>query len=339
MFDTEEIVVKPVAPMMRDIGVFSGNTILGDGSIVMILDPNGLATAGADVTVGAESEVEAAAASEGKRDDTVAMLVFKAGDGAPRAVPLALVARLEEIARDAIEYSDDKPVVQYRGQLMPLVATDDGQSLKGDGKTPIVVFSERGRSMGLVVDEIIDIVDDVLNIESNSTQPGIAGSAVIAEKATDVIDAGYYLTRAFSDWFRTNGSAPANGDGQIRLLLVDDSQFFRNMLSPLLSAAGYDVTMAEGGDEALTLLESGRSFDIIVSDIEMPGTNGIALAKACRSDDRWKETPIVALSSHTASGDLDRGRDAGFTDYVAKFDRDALLAALSQSLSITGDAA
>ena len=71
----------------------------------------------------------------------------------------------------------------------------------------------------------------------------------------------------------------------------------------------------------------------------MPGTNGIALAKACRSDDRWKETPIVALSSHTASGDLDRGRDAGFTDYVAKFDRDALLAALSQSLSITGDAA
>ena len=339
VFDTEEIVVKPVAPMMRDIGVFSGNTILGDGSIVMILDPNGLATAGVDVTVGAKSEVEAAAASDGKRDDTLAMLVFKAGDGAPMAVPLALVARLEEIARDAIEYSDDKAVVQYRGQLMPLVATDDGQSLKGDGKTPIVVFSERGRSMGLVVDEIIDIVDDVLNIEINSTQPGIAGSAVIAEKATDVIDAGYYLTRAFSDWFRTNGSAPANGDGQMRLLLVDDSPFFRNMLSPLLSAAGYDVTMAEGGDEALTLLESGRSFDIIVSDIEMPGTNGIALAKACRSDDRWKETPIVALSSHTASGDLDRGRDAGFTDYVAKFDRDALLAALSQSLSITGDAA
>ncbi len=87
------------------------------------------------------------------------------------------------------------------------------------------------------------------------------------------------------------------------------------------------------------LRESGQGFDIIVSDIEMPGTSGIDFAKACRSDERWKETPIVALSSYTTANDMNRGRDAGFTDYVAKFDREALLAALSQSLSITGDAA
>ena len=130
------------------------------------------------------------------------------------------------------------------------------------------------------------------------------------------------------------------GDGgQKRLLLVDDSPFFRNMLSPLLSAAGYDVTMADGGDAALSMLKSGDAFDIIVSDIEMPGIDGIEFAKACRNDDRWKETPIVALSSHTTTADMHKGREAGFTDYVAKFDREALLAALSQSLSITGDAA
>ncbi len=193
--------------------------------------------------------------------------------------------------------------------------------------------------MGLVVDEIIDIVDDALNVELGATQPGIAGSAVIAEKATDVIDAGYYLTQAFSDWFKTHDSLEGSGEDHKRLLLIDDSPFFRNMLSPLLSAAGYDVTMAAGGEEALSILESGREFDIIVSDIEMPGTNGIEFAKACRSDERWKETPIVALSSYTTANDMKRGRDAGFTDYVAKFDRDALLAALSQSLSITGDAA
>ena len=111
------------------------------------------------------------------------------------------------------------------------------------------------------------------------------------------------------------------------------------MLKPLLSAAGYHVTMADGGDEALSILESGGEFDIIVSDIEMPGTNGFDLARACRSDDRWKETPIVALSSHTAAIDLDRGREAGFTDYVAKSDRDGLLSALSQSLTLKGKAA
>ncbi len=97
--------------------------------------------------------------------------------------------------------------------------------------------------------------------------------------------------------------------------------------------------MAGSGDEALTILASGSDFDIIVSDIEMPGTNGFDLAKACRSDERWKETPIVALSSHTTAIDLDRGRDAGFTDYVSKSDRDGLLSALSQSLTMMGDAA
>jgi two-component system chemotaxis sensor kinase CheA len=111
------------------------------------------------------------------------------------------------------------------------------------------------------------------------------------------------------------------------------------MLSPLLSAAGYDVTMVASGDEALELLESGTNFDIIVSDIEMPGTSGFELAKACRGDDRWKDTPIVALSSHGDAEHLERGREAGFTDYVTKYDREALLAALSQSLSIAGDAA
>ncbi len=210
VFDTEEIVVKPVAPMMRDIGVFSGNTILGDGSIVMILDPNGLASAGTQVTVTSEEEVEATATRNGQSDETLAMLVFKAGTGAPRAAPLALVARLEEIHRNTIEFSDGCPVVQYRGQLMPLVLTDTLQTLEGEGKTPIIVFSEGGRSMGLMVDEIIDIVDDALNVELGATQSGIAGSAVIAGKATDVVDACYYLTQAFSDWFKNHDSL---GDG------------------------------------------------------------------------------------------------------------------------------
>ena len=339
VFDTEEIVVKPVPPMMRDIGVFSGNTILGDGSIVMILDPNGLASAGTQVAVASGEEADAETTRDNQSDDTLAMLVFKAGEGAPRAVPLALVARLEEIDRNAIEISDGNPVVQYRGQLMPLVVSDNQQTLEGDGKTPIIVFSEGGRSMGLVVDEIIDIVDDALDVELAANQPGIAGSAVIAGKVTDVVDAGYYLTQAFSDWFKNHGSVDGGDGGQKRLLLVDDSPFFRNMLSPLLSAAGYDVTMADGGDAALSMLKSGDAFDIIVSDIEMPGIDGIEFAKACRNDDRWKETPIVALSSHTTTADMHKGREAGFTDYVAKFDREALLAALSQSLSITGDAA
>ena len=99
------------------------------------------------------------------------------------------------------------------------------------------------------------------------------------------------------------------------------------------------IATVQSADEALNLCEAGEDFDVIVSDIEMPGMSGFEFAQAIRKDTRWHATPLVALSSHASPRDLDRGRQAGFTDYVAKFDRDALLFTLSQTLSETKGAA
>jgi two-component system chemotaxis sensor kinase CheA len=115
------------------------------------------------------------------------------------------------------------------------------------------------------------------------------------------------------------------------LLVVDDSAFFRNMLSPVLKAAGYDVTTVEGGEEALAVLKKAPQFDIIVSDIEMPGMNGFDLAEAVRGDPKTAHVPIIALSSMTSPAAIERGRQAGFHDFVAKFDRQGLIAALKES--------
>jgi two-component system chemotaxis sensor kinase CheA len=230
-------------------------------------------------------------------------------------------------------------MVQYRGHLMPLVTIRDDYSLKTDGRQPILVFSDRGRTMGLVVDEIVDIVEETLSVELTADQPGMLGSSIVAGKATDIIDAGHFLTKAFGDWFATKSHRGNGKDKGKRVLLVDDSPFFLNLLTPLLAVAGYNVTTAENGDEALKLCEQGRDFDIIISDIEMPGMDGFALAEAVKKGGRWQNTPLVALSSHTSQEDLDRGRTAGFTDYVPKFDRDALLATLSETLATVGGAA
>jgi len=204
----------------------------------------------------------------------------------------------------------------------------------------VVVFADRDRSMGLVVDEIVDIVDARMKIELRSATPGLIGSAVIAGKATDVVDAGHYLAQAVNDWFGAERQV-AFGQTQRtrRILLVDDSPFFRNLLQPLLSAAGYEVTTVEDAKAALQLREAGAEFDVIVSDIEMPGMNGFEFAKACRSGERWQGVPLVALTSHAAPEDLARGREAGFNDYVAKFDRDAILTALDSTLANLGEAA
>jgi two-component system chemotaxis sensor kinase CheA len=338
VFDTEEIVVKPVAPILRDIAMFSGNTILGDGSVIMILDPNGIAAASGDITVEESGIREQAVARASRSTERTSLLLFRAGSEGPKAVPLALIARLEEIELERVEYSNEKPVVQYRGKLMPLVTIDPAYVIGKAGRQPVLVFADREHTMGLVVDEILDIVEEELAVELATERRGYIGSAVIAGKATDVIDAGYFLTLAFDNWFGTHSELDAEEKAK-RILIVDDSPFFRNLLTPLLSVAGYQVTTVESADRALGLCEAGEDFDVIVSDIEMPGMNGFQFAEAVRNSSRWQNTPLVALSSHTSAQDLDRGRKVGFSDYVAKFDRDALLNTLSETLSLHRGAA
>ncbi|SMF76363.1 two-component system, chemotaxis family, sensor kinase CheA [Tistlia consotensis] len=330
VFDTEEIVVKPVAPILRDIALFSGNTILGDGSVVMILDPNGIAAATGEITVSDDRQVQKGARSR-KEGEQVSLLVFRSGDTAPKAVPLALVARLEEVDLASVESSNGQQVVQYRGQLMPLVSMEEGRRLAAEGRQPVLVFADRDRHVGLAVDEIVDIVQDRLKIELTAERTGFIGSAVIAGKATDIVDTGFFLTKAYSDWFGAEGERMGDGNGK-RILLVDDSPFFRNLMAPLLQAAGYEVTTVSDGSEALALCEAGEEFDAIVSDIEMPGIDGFELARQLR-DNRWSSVPLVALTSHASPSHMARGREAGFTDYVAKFDRNALLTSLHDTLS------
>ena len=332
VFHTEEIVVKPMSSMLREITMFSGNTILGDGSVILIVDPNGIAQAVAKDHGGAQesSHVDAANAADliGNEEKT-ALLVFRAGSDELKAVPLSLVTRLEEVDVANIERSNNRDLVQYRGKLMPLIYIDDHLTHKDEGLQPILVFADESHSMGLVVDEIVDIVEDRLTIEISSEKNGIVGSAVIKEKATEVIDVGYYLPKAFDDWLEKR-DIPNPVQRELKLLLVDDSAFFRNLLSPLLASAGYRVTMVESAQEALDLKEAGEYYDVIVSDIEMPEMDGITFAGLLQGDSQWGNTPIIALSSHTNPEVIARGRAAGFRDYVAKFDREGLIESIRE---------
>jgi two-component system chemotaxis sensor kinase CheA len=337
VFESEEIVVKPVTPALREIAVFSGNTILGDGSVIMILDPNGIADSfGEAMAHSGETQDDAAQrAREKAAAERTAILNFRADSKEPRAVPLALVARLEEIDVTTIEETNGVPVVQYRGKLMPLIAVSDSFKRVEEGRQHVVVFSEGEHTMGLMVDEIIDIVEDHLKVELGSEKTGVLGTAVIAGNATEMIDTGYYLERAFGDWFRAHTGSITEGttSQNSRVLLVDDSPFFRNLLTPLLSVAGYEVTAVDGGQAALSLRDSGVEFDVIVSDLEMPGMNGFEFAQHVRDHGFWENTPLLALSSFSSRADLERGREVGFHDYIVKLDREALLESLSQTLS------
>ena len=326
---TEEIVIKPVSSKLRHIAVFSGTTILGDGSVIMIVDPNGVAQALGRAAQSAQADApELKQSEEAAVDDIVSLLVFRAGSQRLKAVPLSLVTRLEEIDCRRIEISDGRHLVQYRDQLMPLLRIDADAVLKNEGAQPILVFSDHGRSMGLVVDEIVDIVEDRLDIEVAGHRPGVLGYAVIKGNTTELVDVAHFLPQAFEDWFRRRDGA-ANGPART-ILLVDDSPFFRDMLAPLIKAAGYRVIAVGSGTEALAALKSDDRIDLVVTDVEMPDMDGFALAQAVRVAPATADIPIIALAAMVSDETIARGRAAGFHDFVAKFDRPGLIAAIKE---------
>ena len=337
VFHTEEIVVKPMSTKLRHIDMFSGNTILGDGAVIMIIDPNGIAKAlGASGAASHEIADEASGQHAHSGEQLTSLLVFRAGSAQPKAVPLALVTRLEEVSADKIELSNGRYMVQYREQLMPLVQMED-VNVQTSGTQPILVFADDKRSMGLVVDEIIDIVEERLNIEVAGSREGILGSAVIKGQATEVIDVGHFLPMAFADWFTRKEMTPSSSAQSV--LLVDDSAFFRNMLAPVLKAAGYKVRLATNAQEGLATLRSGLTFDVVLTDIEMPDMNGFEFAESIRADQHLSQMPIIGLSSLVSPAAIERGRQAGFHDYVAKFDRPGLIAALKEQTAELSHAA
>jgi two-component system chemotaxis sensor kinase CheA len=337
VLQTEEIVVKPMSSKLRDIAMFSGNTILGDGAVIMIVDPNGIVQALGGTVATQLAAAEAVALAQAKRtavmDTATSLLIFRAGSPQQKAVPVALITRLEEIDARTIELSNGRHMVQYRGHLMPLISLDERVSVKGEGAQPLLVFSDGSRSVALVVDEIVDIVDQQLEIQAANSSPGVLGSAIINGQATEIIDVGHFVPLAFADWFR--GKDERVSERKPSVLLIDDSAFFRNMLKPVLQAAGYEVTAIARAKEALELLAGGAVFDVVVTDTEMPEMDGFALAEYLRADARTASLPVVALSSVVTEDTIERGRRAGFHDYVAKFDRPGLIAALKEQVDMS----
>ncbi len=340
VFDTEEIVVKPVSSAIKDIEIFSGNTILGDGSVVMILDSAGIARSSGKMETGKVDSPNQDQANL-DADKKIPLLLFTADNGAPKAVPLSLVSRLERVNTKNIETASDEMVVQYRDQLMSLKPFSPELEYKDKKELNVLVFVEKDNTLGLIINEILDIIDTVIEIKHETTQPHLMGSAIIDGKTTDVVDVAHYLMNSNDHWFAdhaidkpfdgagSSNAAPTNNRN--RILLVDDSPFFRNMLTPLLNISGYDVIASSSAKEALTLCEA-EDFDLIISDIEMPEMTGFEFAEKVRSSPTMSDTPMVALSSHATEQDMIRGKAVGFNEYVAKFDRDKLLDTISQTL-------
>lgn len=194
VFHTEEIVIKPMSSKLRHIAIFSGMTILGDGSVIMVIDPNVLAQSlGSAAPSPIEASIDAAEPEPRSRQDAVSLLIFRAASDGPKAVPLSLVSRIEEVDRQKVDIADGRYIVKYRDALMPLLGFDMQARIKKEGAQPILVFSEQGRSIGLLIDEIVDIAEEKLDVKITGDRPGILGYALVKGVVAEIIDVDFFL--------------------------------------------------------------------------------------------------------------------------------------------------
>jgi two-component system chemotaxis sensor kinase CheA len=337
--DTQEIVVKPLGKQLKGLNCFAGATIMGDGKIALILDVLGVAKrSGVIAESRASSFSETEGANDSLRVEKETLLLFRAGSFNRLAVPLSLVARLEEIPLGKIEQAAGRRVVQYRGQILPLVALadqlDGSASESVQDPAQVIVFSDGDRRIGLLVDQIVDIVEETVTVRKASSRPGLLGSAVIGQKITDFLDLPAVIRRVEEDWFQ--GQAAATKTAVV--LVTEGSPFSRGVLKNYLEIAGHHVIEAASAAEAMDKLDR-HSVDVVVAALDPPDHAALELLEFIRKQPSFTNLPVVALTSG-----LDRARaesevTPGFADYLPKFDRTAMLRSIENlARAVKGDA-
>jgi two-component system chemotaxis sensor kinase CheA len=199
--DTEEIVVKPLRKQLKTVKTFAGSSIMGDGKVALILDVLGLAQRASVVSETRDRALTAKATESAAKTDKQTFLLF-AGPGDSRmAIPLSALARLEEFPVAQVEMSGSQWVTQYRGQILTLIRLNvvmeerrnrlralQAPPTADSGPIQVLVLQHEGRSFGLVVDKILDIVEDRADVKSAATRASVLYSVLIGDRVTELLD-------------------------------------------------------------------------------------------------------------------------------------------------------
>lgn len=289
--DTEEIVLKPISPVLKSIKIYSGITVLGNGDVITILDLNGIAE---QVSLTHAKMVETGIEKEEDEEENIpsSFLLVKVAEGF-KAIPLELVSRLEEIDLAKLENVRGKKVIQYHNALMYIELLDPDYQIPNKGKQLVIVLENDEHIIGLVVENIVEIVKQNIEDNINSSLDNVS-TLVLDGKTADIID----VSGCFDKLFFVPMEEVNFKNSEYKILLVEDSPYFRKLISSLLKSEGFNVFSAKNGPEALGLIKEEKSnFDLLITDFDMPDMDGLELAKQCKENSKSKNIPIISLVS------------------------------------------
>lgn len=338
ILDTQEIVVKPLSRKLKCQNVYAGATIMGDGKVALILDAFGyfnMVDNGAKDTATEELHRNFINRETVINTDVSELLLFELADQRPYAIPLCLINRLEEFKNKDLEWSGKQPLIKYRGGAMPILSLDDsvhvdkaGDAKEDDTVLPCIVSDIRGQSFGFVVDKILDIAHSDNSIEcDNVDREELLGTTYVDDRLVTLIDIHTIVDKLGLGKNRKKVSAKGS------VLLCEDSPLYQRVEMDLLEEIGLNVTLAENGAKGLEMLKSGKQFDLIVTDVEMPEMNGWEFAQAVRElGGKFSDIPIIAVTTRVSPKDLAKGKEVGFTEHLEKLNKQEIAESIGRFL-------
>jgi two-component system, chemotaxis family, sensor kinase CheA len=356
---TEEIVVKPLGRHLKARHEYAGATIMGDGTVALIVDAAGLAAkAELNAVSGTQRAVEVAEEAQRERlQDSHSFLLFHNAPAETCSVPLDLVLRIERVDWKQVERLGGRRTMQYRGASLPLVTLSDAANVGAidESQEPaVIVVSVAGREVGLLGAMPVDVVETTGDIDQETLrQTGVIGSTIVKDKTVLLVDAFELVQSVYPNWAKpvappvdflspaagvppaVDGVAAAPAPGAPPMvLLAEDSDFFRSQVKRYIESEGYRVVTGADGQFAWEALQANASeVRVVVTDIEMPRMTGLELATRIKGDPRFANLPIIGLTSLAGEDDIARGKAAGIDDYQIKLDRDRLLDGIRLILS------
>lgn len=326
---TEEIVVKPMHPAVKSIGIYSGATIMGDGCVALILDIEGIAR---------HARIPLAERVDHRQNTAVStqpVLLFASGANEQFAVALQLVRRVEKIQADRIEHIGNKEFVTLDGITTRILRLDQHLTVSpcpAEETLYLLLPKHIDRPFGILLSDVRDIVEAPLHLDTESiAADGLLGSCMLKDRITLFVDLFRLIELAEPDWFAERRLTAPPPEQRKRVLLVEDTVFFTQLVRNYLEADGYQVVTAPHGKAALRRLRE-EPFDLIVSDIEMPEMDGWHFIRSVRNDPAIPAIPAIALTALDTDADRNRSLDAGFDAFEVKINREALLTRVSHTL-------
>lgn len=333
---TEEIVVKPLHPAVKQLGIYAGATIMGNGKTALILDVGGIARhTGITLAERIMEERE----KEFRNEDLQTVLLFKSGPKEQLALTLPLIRRIEPIQMKDVELIGDKEYITVDGVSTLIIRLDHllkVSPIVDQDRMFLILPRHLKRPVGILMSSFIDVVDTAVDLDLTSYQAdGFLGTAIINNAMTLFLDI-YRLVEKLDPELsaqqrRSGQEIKASGRAETRVLLLEDIAFFRHLIKGYLEAEGFEVVDVKNGQQGLEQMEE-HEFDLIVSDLEMPVMNGWNFIKNVRQAIQQSDIPAVALTSLDTEESRKKSMENGFDYYEVKLDKEHFLQIVASAL-------